>query len=359
MRIIILLILTSALSVVTSSAMAESNSGVAKLKVGAILTLSGKFSSAGEDCRKGIEAGVALGGFPIEVSYADSKNDPTTAISEYRRLTTLDNVAAVYTHRSSIGMALNPISRQSRTPLLGAVGNKDFAAQNDFALQVWPRSDEEGYFLANELIKRGLRRAALVYTEDEWTTAVSAAFREKYLSLGGSLVLDQAALPAEADFHTLLAQIKQRAPQAIFVNMLLPQLSPIVKQARELEVPGQIYSNFYMGKPEVRDALGADGLENVRYAELDSNLPALRAQLNLPGNASPAGLTVASYLSMLAIAQVLKENPSAQSPAALHTALLSLKEIRTPDRSYPIRDRCVVLPLVIRVFHGGVAATSE
>jgi branched-chain amino acid transport system substrate-binding protein len=115
-----------------------------KLKIGMLLTLSGSFASAGEDCRKGAEAGLLVAGpqTPIDLIYADTKNEPTTAITEFQRLVRANLVVGVYTHRSSIGMALNPISLNAQVPLLGAVGHRDFARGNNFAFQIWPRSEQ-------------------------------------------------------------------------------------------------------------------------------------------------------------------------------------------------------------------------
>jgi ABC-type branched-subunit amino acid transport system substrate-binding protein len=99
----------------TSSAAAQSDTArPEKVKVGALLTLSGSFATAGEDCRRGIEAALAVSGArsSLDVIYADSKNEQTTAISEFRKLVQADKVLAVYTHRSTIGMALNPVSLQ-------------------------------------------------------------------------------------------------------------------------------------------------------------------------------------------------------------------------------------------------------
>ncbi len=228
---IALFLLAVALLVAVSSATAAPGAAQPEpLKIGMLLTLSGNYASAGADCRAGITAALVdnAASSRLNVIYADSKADPTTAISEFRKLMDSDHVLAVYTHRSNIGMAIDPVSQTAGISLLGAVGNKLFAANNNYAFQIWPKSDEEGGFFAAEFKKRGYKNVALLFTQDEWTTSVSDAFRSKFLSLGGSLIFDQAVLPAEIDFRTLLLQVKEKSPDVIFIDALLPQIGLLV-----------------------------------------------------------------------------------------------------------------------------------
>lgn len=326
-----------------------------KLKIGALLTLSGNFASAGEDSRRGIEAGLAVSEAQsrLEFIFADSKNEPHHSISEFQKLVNVDNVLAVYTHRSSIGMALSPISLRSAVPLLGAVGHKDFASGNSFAIQVWPRSDDEGGFVAEEFIRRGEMRAALIYTEDEWTSSVSDGFRERFLALGGTLVFDEPVLPAETDFRTQLLKIKSAAPDAIYMNVLLPQIVPMAQQIRGLQISSEIFSNFYVAKEDVLEAAGAATLEGVKYVEIDTNLPALKAQLQQSADTALPGLTVASYVATLLLAQTALDNSDIRSAKDLQTALLQQSEVKTPDRVYPIENRYIKFPLVVKIISDG------
>ena len=337
-----------------SSAGAQT-AGQEKLKLGMLLTLSGNFASAGEDGRKGAEAGLATAGAGslVDVVYADSRNEPAAAVSEFRRLVDVEKVFAVYTHRGPIGMSLNSESRKTGIPLLGAVGNKDFAAENEFAVQIWPRSDVEGEFLALHFANRKYERAALIYTEDDWTGAVSRGFRDKYSSLGHTPVLDQSVMPGETDFRTLLAKTKRLSPDAVYLNMLLPQIGLIIKQAREIGLGGTFYCNFYVTRKDVSDTAGTTALEGVMYVEADNDLPALKAKLSGEQAEEPAGLTVASYMAVLLAAQAAAETKGMGASKELHAALLRQREIRTPDHVYPIVNRYVQFPLVLKTVRSG------
>ncbi len=349
------LLLTAALFVLgplSSFASPQGTEG-APLKLGAILTLSGNFAAAGDDSRRGIEAALASqGNVPrMEIVYADSRNEPSVAIAEYQKLTHVDQVMAVYTHRSSIGMALNPISLSDKFPLLGAVGHQDFAAKNEYAIQAWPRAHDEGNFVAEEFKKRGYKRVAVLYTEDEWTGSVSEGFRSHLKKLGVNLAFDQSVLPGEQDFRTHLAKLKATSPEAIYFNFLLPQIGPALKQAHEMNLAGSLYSNFYLAKKEVRDAAGKDSLEGVRYIELDNSLPNLKKIFGK--DEAPPGLAVAAYLSTLMVLQAANSEPRPSNVAELESSLSRQTEIRTPDGNYVVSDRCIKFPLIVKIMRNG------
>lgn len=325
-----------------------------KIKVGMLLTLSAGFATAGEDCKKGIEAALTDSKSEnlFELLYADSRNNSPTAVSEFKKLVQSDGALAIYTHRSSMGMALNPVSKTAKIPLIGAVGHKGFAVGNEYAFQIWPRSDEEGSEVAREFIRRGYKQAALIFTDDEWTGAVSDGFRREFEKLGGALVFDQSVLLSETDFRTLLIKAKGKTPSAYYMNMLLPQIGPIIKQARQLDVRGQYYSNFYVTRSDVREAAGDVALEGVRYVAINTDLPQLKAKLGVSKKASLQGLTVASYVGTSLLAQAAENIDGEANSAKLYSALLRQKQVETPDHIYPIIERRVQFPLVVREISG-------
>ncbi len=227
------------------------------VRVGMLLPLSGSYASVGEDNRRGVEMALAEGGqMQLVPVYGDSRADPTQSINEFIKLVTVDHVAAVFAFRGPVGMAVSPLAEQHKIPLLGGVGNKDFTGGTSFAFQVWPRSDEEGAFLAEQLVKAGHRRVALWTTEDDWTVAVSDGIRAAGEEL--SLVMDQSVLPSVSDFRTIAIQTKEKRPDAIVVNLGIAQIGPAVRQLRQLKIDALIYSNFFAGKPEVINAAGKE-----------------------------------------------------------------------------------------------------
>lgn len=327
-------------------------------KIGALLTLSGAFAAAGEDSRRGIEAAIASqGGAPaLQFVYADSRNEPAVAIAEYQRLLNIAGVVGMYTHRSSIGMALNPLSLRDGLPLLGAVGHQDFATSNQFAIQIWPRADEEGSFLAKQLVARKFERVAVLFTEDEWTSSVTEGFRRTLAEAGVQPFFDQAVLPGEQDFRSQLVRIRSGVPQAVYCNVLLPQIAPLLKQARDLRVSGELFTNFYLAKREVLDVAGSAVIEGVGFVELDNDLP--RLQRLLGRDESPPGLTVAAYVSTLLLSQSIDTAPKPVTREALYKSLTQQRFVQTLDRTYPVNEGRVQFPLTIKTMKDGIPVSQ-
>ena len=325
-------------------------------KLGMLLPLSGNYSTIGVDTKQGME--VALSDDPEAASsvlpvLADSKGEPAAALTEFRKLLDVDKVSAVFAFRGPVGMTVNPVSKSSHIPLLGGVGNKEFATGNEYAFQVWPASDVEGKFLADSMAKRKVSKVALISLQDDWTSSVSTGFREALKKNGGSLVFDKEILPSDNDFRTLLQQVKSKSPDAIFLNVGLAQIGPLLKQMGELHIDTPKYSNFWASKKETFAAAGPEAVEGVMYDEMSTELPQLAKKLQDKYSATASGATLSAYLGTKLILQVTKNSGMPVSPETMYSALLKQTVIETPDGNFPIQDRCVQIPLVMKVLRGG------
>jgi len=329
--------------------------------VGMLLPLTGNYAAVGADNKQGIEAAqdILKSKAAINLVFADSKADPTTAVSEFRKLIDSDKVLAVYAMRGPVGMAVNPISQSSNISLLGGVGNYQFADTNKYAFQLWSKSDDEGAFLATRMATKGYKKIALLTAEDDWPSAVSKGFREKTDKHELELIYDQEILPSELDFRTVILQIKEKSPDAIFLNLALAQLGPFIKQMREQGVKLPIYSNFWIAKKDVVEAVGEEGLEGVRFVEMGTEFPIFKKTIETKFGSNPSGATLSAYVATILLQQAASELATNPSPADLYAALLKQKEVRTPDGNIEIVDRCVKFPLVERTMHNGKAETVK
>ncbi len=309
--------------------------------IGMLLPLSGAYASVGADNRAGIEAALAerVGASGLSLVFADSQAEPRHSVSEFRKLSDSDGVLAVYAMRGPVGMAVNPLSRRAKVPLVGGVGNKHFSTGNEFAFQAWPTSEREGEFLAEQLKQVGVKRISIVTVEDDWPIAVSDDLSSKAAQHGLSVVGEWRVLPTELDFRTIAGRLKGESADAIFLNVGIAQIGPFVKQVRDLGVTTQIYSNFWAAKAEVR-AAGGDRLRGVRYVEMRTDSPAL------PANAS--GATLSAYVATHLILQARSKVEGALTRESLFGALSAQREVRTEAGIFPVRDRKIQFPLVVR-----------
>jgi ABC-type branched-subunit amino acid transport system substrate-binding protein len=285
--------------------------------------------------------------------------NPTTAISEFRKLIGVNRALGVFVQRSPVGMAINPISLSSSIPILGGVGDKRFAEGNKFAFQIWSKSDEEGGYLADIFKRRGFDTAAMVTTDDDWTSFVSDGFRQKF-TISGKILMDEDVLPTDTDFKTILHRFKNLKPKVIFANLGLSQIGVFVKQAREQNIQIPIYSNFWASKKDVIESAGVKNLDGVRFVEMDTNYPTLKKEIFSKYGTTPSGSTLTAYIATLLINQAILSNTQLpQTPKELYERLLDQSEVKTPDGALPIKDRCVQFPLVEKVMRDGKAETVD
>ena len=323
-----------------------------KLRIGAVLTLSGNFASAGSDARSGIETALAeLGNSSkIDITFADSKNEASNAISEFRKLASIDHVSAAYVFRAAMAMPLNPISKELGLPLLGAVGHNAFVPVNPFAFQMWPSAKDEGTFLSDQMVKHGHKKIAVVYSEDEWTIASTTEFRKAFGETKNDIVFDQSVLSSETDFQTILLKIKSSNPDGLYVHLILPQLARFFRQAHELHIHIPSYTNFYIAKKEVLEAAGSDAVQGINYYDIDAALSVLQEKVTSSTSIGVPPLTAVSYITTYMLNQAARESASS-STSDMYKALLNQHEIRTPEKSFLVVDRYLKIPLVFKTIN--------
>jgi branched-chain amino acid transport system substrate-binding protein len=321
-----------------------------KIKLGVLIPLSGNFAPIGRDYQQGVEAALRISGEKelFELVYADSKAEPNTAISEFRKLVSANQVSAILTIRSPVGMALNPLSLREKVALLGGVGDKRFAETNSYAIQAWTRSDTEGIYIANRIFRSRYKKLALITSQDDWTKVVSEDFKTEYLK-HANIELEKEVLPTETDFRAIISKLKQKNTDAVFINLGLAQIGPFLRQARELKFSVPFYSNYWVAKKEIAESAGAENIEGVKYFEMDTNLKHLNEDLSKNYNTNASGATLSAYVSTMLVIQAIDSASSVKNKVELYDAVMKQKEIITPDYNYKITNRCVEFPMVERV----------
>ncbi len=335
-----------------------------EIKVGISMSLSGASAEAGEDCMRGIDLARDLESLSkleadnkIRYIVEDNRSEPRVAVDGFRKLIDINKANVVLTARSPIGMALNPISKAKKIPILGVVGHQDFATQNEYAYQFWPTTENEGGALANEIIKDGHKTIAVLYTEDEWTKNFSEGIKKIYKSNPENIVFYESVLPGESDFLTILTRIRKLKPDSIVFNHTLGELGTVLKKAKELGLKGMIYSNYWAGFKSVIDTVGKDKMEGVKFIEIDLQHEKFQSRFGEKYKAkfTPSAAAFTCYLSTLTIGQALNECKANEFAECME----AIKEINTPDGPIKIVDRRVQFPLALKEVRNGEVVVLE
>ncbi|MBL7662243.1 ABC transporter substrate-binding protein [bacterium] len=349
---------------IASLAFADSSK---KIKLGIILPLSGTYADNGEDCKRGVEiartnlaAKDKLGSYAVEHIYEDSKNDPKISLSIFNQLVEQQKAQAVFTIRSTVGMALNPLSKRMQVPLFGVIGHTDFPFQNPYAFQVMTTGDEYGPAIVKLINSRGLKRIATITTEDDWLISITDGIRAEIKKSGLSLVVDEPLMPTEMEFFSHVSRIRKSNADAILLNLAINQIVPFIKRLREQGLTQPIFSNYWVGKPEVMASAAAELFEGVEFPEVQLQLPGFNKILHDKyEDVWATQITFSCYVSMKLFYQALQTSNKITDRNTLYKALLGITSIEMPDQDLTVKDRHVKFSLARKRIEQGKVVEYE
>ncbi len=220
------------------------------IKIGACFSLTGKFagfySVMGEwedtlvkvvNERGGVYVAEYGKRLPIEVKWYDDKSDPATSLKFYERLVTVDKVdfligptasppsmaASIVADKYKIPMVLTTAS----DPKIFTRGLKWISCSLETSIP-WPKF----YF---EMLKQktNAKTVALLTEDTAWASGIRDGALIRIKEMGFDLVYDQLAPADTKDFSSVIAELKRRNPDVIYVPAFAPFFTTFVKQAHE------------------------------------------------------------------------------------------------------------------------------
>lgn len=346
-----------------SSAAAEPQT----IRFGVLAELSGSNAANGEDCVRGVEIAkkgrpspdenpwhLSVGPYRVEVLVGDHAGDAKTGVSEFKKLVDVNNVFAVIATRSQVAMPLNPLSAKAQVPLLGSVGHPDFVSANPYAFRFYPTVKVEGPFLSDLLLGHGIKRAAIISAEDEWTLALEREFTARFLSRGGTLNNALTVSLDVMDLSSVVSKLKAGEPEAIFINLTLAQAGIVIKKLREQGYRGRLISNFWGANPDTVAKAGAQNIEDMWFSEVNLTRPRFREEFaRLSQTRPPTTVAYVCYAAFSALLRTLESTSPITDKRQFIEALNELRMVRLMDEEVPLVNRELQLEVVGRKMHDG------
>ncbi|MBU0635995.1 ABC transporter substrate-binding protein, partial [Candidatus Micrarchaeota archaeon] len=220
------------------------------LKIGSILILTGKGSTAGAHSQKGIDLAVAevnanggINGKKLEVIYEDSSdNSPTAAVNAFYKLRSQGIDLFVGLTWWTSGLAVAPLACENESLVISpSIGSADFYESCDYLFDLWLNDDSLSETLADYLYEKGYKKIAILGSKDSWETTQAENVKRAFETLGGEVVSFQIALYDQTDFKTEALKIQNSDAQAIvFTNYAHEHLS--AKRFKEMGIELPFYS---------------------------------------------------------------------------------------------------------------------
>ena len=223
-----------------------------RLKVGALVYLTGPASFLGEELRAGLE--LCSDRHKVELIVEDSQYNPAFAVSAYNNLVDVKKVDMVISAGSAVSSALAPLAKKRGVPLLITLvsSSKVAASGGDATVRYFVPAEDEAAALAKYVRTRlSLHKAAVVYVAEEYGEAFKDAFVQYFEDGGGKIVRAESFAPAENDFRPYLLRLQQAHPDFLYYVGLSTQALTFLRQYRALGAPFVLGSNTIFASPEI------------------------------------------------------------------------------------------------------------
>lgn len=174
-----------------------------------------------------INAAGGLLGRKVEIVTLDNRCNPTEGANTARRLVQEKVAAIIGGHCSSATLAMMPIIKDAKIPMVTAVssspriGELSGAGGNEYMFRINPDDQMMAAALTEYLgAKKLFTNIAILAEDSDFGRGGAAAFRPLAEKAGMKIVSTDFAAQSTPDFTPVLTRIAQRKPDAIAVFML-------------------------------------------------------------------------------------------------------------------------------------------
>ncbi len=217
----------------------------AQIKVGEINPLSGGVSQFGISCHQGfllafqeINGAGGVLGQQIQLISEDSQSKPGQSATGVRKLITQDHVVAILGDAtSSASLEAAPIAQAAQVPMITpSATNPRITQIGDYIFRVCFLDEVQARVIARFARDRLhlIRVATLTDVKQDYSVDLARFFKEEFTKLGGQIVKEQSYGSGDTDFRAQLSDIKANRPDALYIPGYYPEVSLILKQARQI-----------------------------------------------------------------------------------------------------------------------------
>jgi branched-chain amino acid transport system substrate-binding protein len=215
-----------------------------KIKIGAILPLTGSAAPYGQNAQRGIllaleeiNAKGGIKGKKVEVIFEDSKTDPKEAVSALQKLYRINNIPFIIGDINSTGvLAMAPIAEKNHIILFSpGASNPKISDAGEYIFRNWHSDALEGEVDANFAYNRlGWKKTAVLYVNAAYGAGLAEVFRDTFKKLGGEIVAFEAYEQDAIDMRGQINRILSQNPDGIFLPGWPKEMSVALKQLKEL-----------------------------------------------------------------------------------------------------------------------------
>ena len=286
------------------------------IKIGAILPLTGKVASPGQDLKNALDlasSDINKNKNLIELIYEDDQCDAQKAVEAYNSLVNANGVKIIVGALCSPStLAIAPLAEKDKVILITpASAAESISNAGDFIFRNHTKDSDEARALANFILKKGYKNLAIMYSISNESTIQRKGYFSKYLQEGGGAVkIEVPFSDDQRDFATELTKIKSKEKEIDAIYLIVPIAAVparIVKQMAELGIQKQVFGDKSWATSEFLNSVGKLS-EGIIYAEAEFNRstsPEFWDRYKEKFNKEPASWAAQGYDSLMILNQII------------------------------------------------------
>ncbi|GIM47072.1 branched chain amino acid ABC transporter substrate-binding protein [Collibacillus ludicampi] len=331
------------------------NSGGAsgsEILIGVQTPTTGSEAKMGQDMNNAIQLAAdeinAKGGIlgkKIKLVFADDASDPQTATAAANKLVSQGVAAVVGGYSSGAVLPASGVYHNAGIPMvvtaansakIPAQGYKEIFLINGTTVH---QAEAAADYMTKKL---GAKRIALVHDNSAYAKDLAELTKKSVGQAGGQVVAFEAVNPDEKDFTTLLTKLKNAKPDATYWTAYYAAGGLLIKQFKQLGVPGAIGVGDGSNDKTLIDIAGKDAAEGtfVTTSPTAEFIPGAKAFLDAyktKYHADPGPYSALAYDGMRLLADAITRANSTDK-AAIVKALKETKGFKALEGDIAFKD---------------------
>tara|TARA_Y100000294_G_scaffold72049_1_gene68142 strand:- start:65 stop:1216 length:1152 start_codon:yes stop_codon:yes gene_type:complete len=251
------------------------------LVIGYASPLTGRAAKYGASQKRGaamaideINAKGGVNGVKLKLVWEDSKCIPVEGVNAAERLVVKHKVDILMGETcSSTTLAMLKVIEEHKIPLVVQTSTAPAitacnAPTKGYVFRIVPTNDLLAEQLAAYILdKKKLKKiAAVTDVSNDWSVTLRDAFVKEAKKRGIKLIASESVQGRETDFFAVLNKVKAKRPEALFVNVMIDQGPPMVRQAHEIGLRTQLFSAQGLSTPDMERGAGKEAEGMVALA---------------------------------------------------------------------------------------------
>lgn len=286
LRYVLLTLFLSIVAILSGCGIFSSSSNSSQtVTVGALLPLTGSMANTGNGMKAAIKAGledtnrhlkVSGSKIRINVEYADTGTDPDTALTRLKEFYSEGIRLVIGPGSSSEAAAVLDYANTHGILLISSSTAPSLAIAGDNLLRLAPSDTNQAKGLAMLMNQQGIKHIITVNLNDNYGNELSAAVRQEFTSLGGTVDSSSIYQPNTTNYSNListLVPLVNSAASAYGADKVAIQLSSL-EEARDI---------FKVAKGTSLESVkwyGSDGNSQHSYILADSDAASFAAAVS-------------------------------------------------------------------------------